>query len=242
MGKKSRLKKERRESNHLGVVLLKDNKETPSDIKYKPVYRFFKEKKHAEDFCRGTIWLSTLNACRKYENPLQGDPGEALHSYSVDSMTGSSSDAEFVRKARLVSVHIEGHIPNITISNATEHRAIDDAFVLCTTIEFNPEKLSDTFGEYCVKISNPKEFFEKLSSSLEKIHPIKNKQMGEIIYDKREFTVHEQASGQIGFVKPKDIYSEQKEFRFLWEVQEYNAIQPFLLDCPSVATLCELIK
>ncbi|MFM5027301.1 hypothetical protein ACEUBM_19995 [Aeromonas caviae] len=116
-----------------------------------------------------------------------------------------------------------------------------DAFVLCTTKEFKPEKLSETFGNYCVKISNPVEFFKRTSIELNKHLEVREGGMGLVKYNDRIYTGLEKPPGPIGFVKPNDQYSPQKEFRMLWLPKENFVIKPFLLKCPDVADLCSKV-
>ncbi|HHS9474366.1 TPA: hypothetical protein ACTWZX_001408 [Raoultella ornithinolytica] len=238
MGRKSRLKKERKES-HVGERNLKSSK---TEDFSRPVYRFFKEKDHAEALCQGKVWLSTLQTCRAYEDPQQGDRDEAKHTYSIPYMSGSSSDPNIVEMSSRLGINIKAGNCNIRVIRGTSLTLIEDAFVLCTTKKYDPSKMNDTFGNYCVKISNPKEFFENVSDELNKVIPLKWGGMGAVIYGKREFTGLENAPGPIGFVKPKDIYSEQKEFRFLWESAEQKIIKPFELYCPLIAKLCKIIN
>ncbi|HDZ1026282.1 TPA: hypothetical protein RRU22_003058 [Klebsiella pneumoniae] len=242
MGRKSRLKKERKEPYVWGNGSLKKSNETFLKDLSKPVYRFFKEKIHAEALCEGRVWLSTLETCRKYEDPLQGDKGEALHTYSVENIRGDGSDADFVEMCARLGLVVSEGCKNISIGQGKSSQIIQDAFLLCTTKEFNPSKLNGTFGNFCVEISNPIVFFEMLTEELKKIIPFKNGRMGAVVYDKREFTGVEKIPAPIGFIKPKDIYWEQKEFRFLWETNEPEKIKPFEVFCPSIAPLCKLIS
>ena len=242
MGRKSRLKKERKESQIKGTIKIKTPKKIAPKATNAPVYRFFKEKIHAEALCNGKVWLSTLETCRAYEDPLQGDPGEGRHTYSVNYISGGSSDASFVEMSSRLGILIAKGCSGVVIENGSSSHSISDAYVLCTTKEFNPSKLNSTFGNFCVEISNPSVFFEQVSEELNKVIPLKSAKMGAVIYDKREFTGLEQVPGPIGFVKPKDIYSEQKEFRFLWETKEHTVIKPFELYCPSIAGFCKLIS
>ncbi|ENL9638454.1 TPA: hypothetical protein P4F40_004968 [Escherichia coli] len=241
MGRKSRLKKERKET-FPKVNIKMNSKILTKDEPIRPVYRFFKEKIHAEALCDGKVWLSTLETCRAYEDPLQGDRGEAMHSYSVDNISGGSSDAGFVEMCSRLGIGIGEGCSNVSIGQGKSFYSIKDAFVLCTTKEFNPSKLNSTFGNYCVEIACPIIFFEEVTKALNKIIRLKSAKMGAVIYDKREFTGLEPIPGPIGFVKPKDIYSDQKEFRFLWETIEHVEIKPLEVHCPSIARLCKLVS
>lgn len=251
MGKKSRLKKERKykeissssrvvlEMSKSGEVSAKDAKmDDGTDLK---VYRFFKEKCHAEALCKGDVWISTLKTCREYEDPLQGDPDEAKHIYRSGYMVGGSEDADLVKVAARSGIMLGPGSSNITLKDNVSIIMISDAFVLCTTKEFNPEALSDTFGMYCVEISNPSKFMELLSFRLNEMHPLKCSLMGDVAYEDREYTGLEDPPGVLGFVKPFDKYSSQKEFRFIWEAKDPIAIKPLLVSCSMIAGLCRQV-
>jgi hypothetical protein len=202
------------------------------------VYRFFQEEWQADALARGDVWLSTLETCRAYEDPAQGDPEEAHETYNSGHAVGSSDDQDFVEIARKSGIHIGPSCSNITLSNNTRKTVLPNAYVLCTTTEFSPENLSNTFGKYCVEITNPKEFFVRVSASLEKSIPIKEAVAGKVIYKDRHYTGMESPPGPIGFVKPPDLYATQKEFRFLWVPKNSTGLIPFLLKCPDASCLC----
>jgi len=242
MGKKSKLKRERRELKAIKTVQSELFQNLMSLDGYnEPIYRFFSERWQADSLCEGKVWLSTLETCRAYEDPLQGDDEEAIHTYTSGHIVGGSSNEAFVEMAARSGIYIGEGCSNITINNATQVQKLPDAFVLCTTKELQPEKLSDTFGNYCVKISNPAEFFKRISIVLNKHFAIKEGGMGLIQYKDRVYTGLETPPGPIGFVKPSDLYSPQKEFRMLWVPEDTVPIDPFLLNCPDVANLCSQV-
>jgi hypothetical protein len=241
MGRKSRLKQERRELKQHGLsegsskTLLLFGEHSQS------VYRFFQEEWQADALACGDVWLSTLETCRAYEDPAQGDPEEAHETYNSGHAVGSSDDPDFVEIARRSGIHIGPGCSNITLSNNTRKTVLPNAYVLCTTTEFSPEKLSDTFGRYCVEITSPKEFFDRVSASLGKSIPIKEAVADKVIYKDRHYTGMESPPGPIGFVKPPDLYATQKEFRFLWVPENSTGLTPFLLKCPEASYLCKRI-
>ena len=59
------------------------------------------------------------------------------------------------------------------------------------------------------------------------------------MYRDRTYTGLENPPGPIGFVKPVDQYAEQQEFRFLWTPKSMQEIQPFLLECPEIKSICK---
>lgn len=241
MGRKSRLKRERRELKQYGLtdgslntlVLLDEHKES--------IYRFFSEEWQADSLACGDVWLSTLKQCRTYENPEQGDPEEAHEIYNSGHAVGGSNDLELVEQARRSGIFIGPGCSNITINNNTRVTSISDAFVLCTTINFSPEKLNDTFGKYCVEITNPMEFFVSISESLNTQYTIKEAAAGRVIYKDRNYSGMEIPPGPIGFVKPPDLYANQEEFRFLWLPEDSAELKPFLMKCPNISSLCKRV-
>lgn len=210
------------------------------DSHNEPIYRFFSEEWQANALCQGNVWITTLEACRAYENPLQGDPEEATHTYKSGHIFGAGTNPNFVRMAARLGIHIDRSCLNVNIINSKSIQKLPDAFVLCATTEFIPEKLSDTFGKYCVKISNPIEFFKKISIDINKKLEIQKGVVGLVRYRNRIYTGLEDSPGPIGFVKPSDEYSSQKEFRLLWLPKKFP-ISPFLLKCQSVTELCSRV-
>jgi len=241
MGRKSREKKERRE--HLSYISGMPNPiviHMPETQLPTKVYRFFKKKDEAEALCKGDVWLSTLEICRGYEDPLRGDPDEATQLYNSGHLSGGSSDLHFVDAAANAGVFIGPGCSNITINNAIVKTRMPNAFVLCTTREFQPENLNDSFGHYCVEISNLVEFFKVVTVNLHKLSPVNQCAMGNIRYGSNSFSGYEQPPGPIGFVKNRDKYAPQKEFRFLWESKD-SAITPRLISCPELANHCRMM-
>ncbi|PML05226.1 hypothetical protein [Vibrio lentus] len=242
MGKKSRLKKNRRALKAAGFTDELMKKLVSIDGYNKPIYRFFPEKWQAESLCNGNVWISTLETCRQYEDPLQGDSEEATHTYNSGHVVGGSDDPAFMAVASRSGIDLRGNCSDIIIKDCTNIQKLRDAYVLCTTREFKPQNLSDTFGNYCVKISNPSEFFKLVSATLNKQSPIREGGMGLVQYKDRNYTGLQSTPGPIGFVKPEDQYSSQKEFRMLWVPQTSDVINPFLLECPDVSKLCSLMS
>jgi hypothetical protein len=115
---------------------------------------------------------------------------------------------------------------------------LGDALVLCTTEAFNPGLLSETFGNFCVEITEPLHFFELITNRLTREMILKESIIGRVIYQEREYCDLEPPPGPLGFVKPPDRYQHQQEFRFLWTIDNPNNLQPFLLDVPEVKSLC----
>ncbi len=242
MGRKSRLKKERKFLKCTGRGELKFS-EGVLNMTHKgkgPVYKFFQEEAHAEALCKGYVWLSTLETCRAYENKQRGDPSEAIHTCYYDYLTGGSSDADFVSAASRMGIKIDDGCHNLTFENPSHEVILPDAFVLCTTNEFIPAELSEDFGDYCVEISNPNEFFKRVSLALHDDIGMQRGAMGPVQYMSRDYHGTDETPRPIGFIKPES-YSAQKEFRFLWIPQDENNIKPRGLRCQEITELCKRI-
>jgi hypothetical protein len=52
------------------------------------IYRFFSEEYQANALAQGEVWLSTLETCRAYEDPAQGDLEEAHETYNSGHAVG----------------------------------------------------------------------------------------------------------------------------------------------------------
>jgi len=241
MGRKSRLKWERRKLKNHGLSQSSSRSLVQLDEHNQYVYRFFHEEWQADALEQGDVWLSTLETCRAYENPEQGDAEEAHETYNSGHVVDGSSDPELIEVARRSGIHIGPGCSKITISNNRRKSVLLDAYVFCTTTEFSPEKLGEIFGRYCVKITNPRQFFVSVSEVLEGTVSIRKAAAGNVIYKDRLYAGMEHPPGPIGFVKPPDLYASQKEFRFLWVPRETKGLSPFLIKCPLIGHLCKRI-
>ncbi|MCA9835431.1 MAG: hypothetical protein KC422_00885 [Trueperaceae bacterium] len=217
---------------------------TPIKFYGKEIYRFFGEYWQAKALLEGKVWISTLSVCRNYENPLQGDPfeGKAEHTINAkgfgyerkiglaNEMTGMKNHEEALYS--LNSHKIEYEIP--------------DAYVLCTTEVYKPEKMAETFGNYAVKIKEPQQFFKVVTKKLEHLKGNMNSRFSRVIYKtpltfQNEEIYTEPDLDDIGFLKMPDKYANQKEVRMLWFPSNRLPISPFLLNCSEASQFCELV-
>ncbi len=208
-----------------------------------PIYRFFREKEHAEALCRGEVWLSTLEKCRTYEDPLQGDREEAIHTYKSGTVIGNGDDPKVIEVAKRSGLGLRECDGSVFMTDNTYIQHIDDAYVICTTLEYEPEKFAKSFGTYCVKITNPEMFFKSISACLNKKSKIIEAEMGKVTYEcRRTSGLEPQPSAPVGFVKPTQ-YSPQKEFRFLWRVNKFfGSDDKHILQCPEASQYCEMME
>lgn len=205
------------------------------------VFRFFKKEEDANTLAQGDVYLSTLERCRSYENAEQGDSEEAYETYNSGHAVGRGDDPEIIRRAQQSGIYISPNIGRVTISNNTRITSLPDAYVLCTTTEFSPENINEEIGKFCVEIKNPREFFNVISRKIDSMFAIREAGAGKIKYADRNYTGLDQPPGPIGFVKPSIPYKKQKEFRFLWLMENMDNLEPLLIKCPEISNLCTRI-
>ena len=109
-----RLQKQRRSSR------LNTTKQPPKRIRDKAyhnncIYRFFKEEWQADELVKGNVWISTIETCREYEDPMQGDPDEATMVYNSGTIAGDGDDPNVQLIARRTGISIGNNCKNITI-------------------------------------------------------------------------------------------------------------------------------
>lgn len=212
----------------------------PSDVGC--VYRFFNKESEADALAAGNVWISTLQACRRYENAERGDRAEGTTVYATGRIAGDTSDPELALVAKRMGVEIGSNARNVALIDNIVTTHVDDALVLCTTELFDPSSLSQAFGDHCVRISNPVEFFKIVSLSLRRYVVLRGALMGRVVYGPRHHRgLEPYPPGPLGFVKPP-VYAAQHEVRMLWDVHPaQRPLKPGLLDCPESAEFCERI-
>lgn len=207
------------------------------------VFRYFRSEKYAEDFVRGHVLISTLKICREYEDPLQGDSEEGFERYTPGAaIRGGSNDSDFVTMAGRVGIRVGEGCEDIFINNAQIENSLHDAYVLCTTIGFSSDQLTDTFGNYCVKIKNLDAFQLEITKKLFEISPVDAYFRGGITYKERSYQGMEPPPGVIGFVKPSDKYSAQREYRFMWTVPHNHLIDKVIINCPGITEFVQRVR
>lgn len=207
----------------------------------KKIYRILSSAEYADSFTKGEIRISTLETCRNYEDALQGDRGEGTARYHSKNYSKVDWDhSGFQQDALRSGIYIGPGVTDITFHNNTSVTTLPDALVLCTTLEYDPSKLSDTFGNYCVEIYNVEGFFTTLTRALVQRYPIERFYAGRVQYIGREF--HGVAPPtHIGFIKPPDPYEPQQEFRMLWTVRRSMSLTPGNITVPELARFCKRI-
>jgi len=205
------------------------------------LYRFFSKEEYADGMCYGSLFVSTLEVCRGYEDTRRGDKGEGELIYHMSGQ-GSSEDQDFVEMASRVGIGIGAGCFNVNIENARNISRIPDGLVICTTVRFSPEHMTNSYGKYCVEIHNARLFAEIVDCELKRIHGQNLLgEMGLITYADREYSGLVPPPGPLGFVKPKDQYADDKEYRFLWSCYNNKVFTPIKIHAPRLSEVCRRI-
>lgn len=209
-----------------------------------PVYRFFRERKHAEQLAQGFVWLSTLGSCRAYEEDGRGDADEATQVYRSGEVSGAGADRHVQHVAYHSGVKIEispgTKINHVSIIDATYLRGSKDAFALCASQKFDPSCM-ETFGPYCAEISRPRSFLWLVTKRLGLQQSLGEAIMGKIRYLDRSYSGLQTQPGVLGFVKPAQ-FASQLELRMLWTIRgKGRTLEPETVACPEIRTLCRMV-
>ncbi|WP_280564927.1 hypothetical protein [Chromohalobacter sp. 48-RD10] len=206
------------------------------------IYRFFDSAFHAADFLEGRIRVSTLEACRGYEDPRRGDKGEGTWTYKSGDIKGAADNPAVRYVAERIGVKVEGvggAKTELSISNNTAHTKMTDAFVLCFTMNNTAGFASGTFGEHGVRVIHPQTLFQRITKEIQKSHSLSYSGMGRVEYKERLQVSLQSDPRHIAFIKTPDQYADQVEFRMLWVPQANKKISPFFVSCGRIQTFAE---
>ena len=203
----------------------------------KAVYRYMNNEEYLEMFLKGKIRISTLKACRLYENQEMGDKDEAKEVYKVSYM--NDKDPNFHKKANKLNMSIVNSY-NITVQNCSREQWLPNGFVLCTTDRRDDEKFSKDFGKFCLRINDSERFFQIISKAIHEKYSLHGGLHEKIIYKPQHYLDDDPPPGKIGFVK-RLRYSWQEEYRFLWLPKDWEIPDHLFIDIPEIKYLCERI-
>lgn len=209
------------------------------------LYRFFEEKWQAESLLNGKIWISTLEKCRQFECPQQGDKDEGTSTYHQVSLVIHNRIITVMDHIILDHLGIGGFPPPGTFYHgrfeATNNRRtnkIPNGLILCTTNNQKSIQEQSINWNYGVKFTcSPKKIYQLISNALNKQGiPIENGKHGWADYntERKYFSPLEQPT-DLAFLKPKH-QALQSEYRFFWECK-YPFTYPehgILIDCPEI--------
>lgn len=188
---------------------------------------------------QGSLRLSTLTACRAYEDAERGDPEEGTQTYLSGDIHGDSDDPDFIEQARRTGICIGPGSSNIQISNCRSFNEVPDAYVLCASLQRDDTLFAPNFGPYCVEISAPAHFLRHISKLLFRLGKAEDGACAPVVYRDRVYTGLEEMPHPV-FVKPTTPYAAQREFRFAWT--PIGSIEgPLDLEVRNVAYLCRRV-
>lgn len=171
---------------------------------------------------------------------MQGDVGEAQHTYKVVSLSHStSSPAEFEFATRRVGLKIVG-CTDIQVRESTAVAKLADALVICWTSRLARSLLGDTFGRYCVEIGDSLAVYRAITHQLKSAVEVKDGFAGKVQYRARLFLDAEPEPAPLGFVKPAK-YADQEEVRMLWTLKNAEDLKPLVIYAPEVGRYCRLL-
>jgi hypothetical protein len=180
------------------------------------VYRYIGDEKYLPNLLRGQVRLSTLEICRGYEDVL-GDKGEGeVTLLTAGPITGTGDDPEFGRLAARSGIKLPPGSGQLTIGQNTFVQRVLDAPVYCTSAVYTPEVIA-RFGEPCVRIERPREFFNRLTTLLAQRVGITHAFLGRVTYRSRTFRDGEDPPTFGPFIKPDD-YQVEQEVRMAWQL------------------------
>jgi hypothetical protein len=198
------------------------------------VYRFFKEEWQADALCRGQVYVSTIEACRKYETPGQGDPHETKKIYNSGVLRGSSGEPEFEEVVRRLGAKFVG-CTNVGFEDCEVTTSYPDAWVLCFTLLSQSPDVQ-TFGNFGVRIRKPAAFFRRVTAALRgRGLPVMAAAFGAINYADRTYMGLAPDPGPRAFIKPVSFKS-QCETRMIWHPHRFP-ITHEILECPAIEPL-----
>lgn len=179
------------------------------------LYRYFKEEEHADQFVNRSIRIGTLEQYRRCEQAGRGDGGEGVKVYNSGYVAGDGTDERLQTISRRAGIYIHPSCKAVTISNNTKVEK-SNAYVLCMTHKYSKTEFVTEFGKYCVEITNPIMLFIEISVRLQELIGQCRCYAGSVIYKDRDYKHLEQDPGPVSFIKPKNLFEYQAEFRLLW--------------------------
>ncbi len=188
---------------------------------------------------KGAIRLTTLAACRAYEDAERGDPEEGKQTYLSGTISGGSEDPKFVEQARRSGIAIGPGCTGGHIENCTNVSTVPDAYILCTSTVRDDAHFSKAFGGYCVQIVAPWVVLQHISSMLFLLGKAKEGACRPVVYRDRTYTGLEEMHHPV-FVKPAVPYAPQREFRFAW-IPQGKIEGPLDIVVPNIAHYCRRV-
>lgn len=159
---------------------------------------------------RGSIRVTTLNACRNAENQWARDSTEGTK--TTTSLPGKNSlnttDCVKLFGVALSGIEVSGQNAVVTVGENAVRRTekVKDAFVFCTSRLENDTFMKGRFGNGCVKIKNQLAFFQLIDQELRRaVAPrlLSEYAVDAVGYAPRTNTYRDHTDKHPAFIKPK---------------------------------------
>jgi hypothetical protein len=203
------------------------------------LYRYFGRPEWADDFVRGRLKVTTLEECRRHEDATRRDPREGHTFERIDNV--ATNDPTEAAEA-LAMMNIRSRVCGLYAHGNVAERRLDDAMVLCFSLEFSDE-LATHMGQYCVEVIRTEAFFRGLTDALARHgQVVLDGTADRVYYDAHDLNFqnrHARAGRTLGFTKTPN-FSREMEYRMLWVPTIPDA--PFLFDAPGLYGLSKRIR
>ncbi|MBI6745960.1 hypothetical protein [Pseudomonas syringae] len=201
-----------------------------------PIYRHVSKESYADQFVDGeSIRVSTFQTCREYEDDEQGDAEEGhLHYVNTHITDEHPGFNEIAAKFKL---EISG-VKDVILNNNRLIQVVDDAYVICFSVNIFDECLKKKFGDYPVRVNNISSFAGVLLHAMRKAVNAQFFMCGMVNYKDRLYKDFESPPGHVCFLKPSVPFSAQREFRFVIMCPPGHIYKPFNLKVAMPSGLC----
>jgi hypothetical protein len=200
------------------------------------LYRYMDEAEYADAFVEGRLLISTLEACRRHDDPARGDPLDGVLMTTVNVVTNDPNEA--AEAAAIMG--IGGGGTNFYAYDNVQYHTVSNAYLICCSLEQSP-RLAEEMGPYCVEILQPESFASvigwRMSEAARRYLP---GTFGAVQYDgdDRNFQNRESWLRRPHGLTKRSQYSYQTEFRLLWR---YADARRDILNAPGIRGLCRRI-
>jgi hypothetical protein len=205
----------------------------------KPLYRYFQEKRYAEQFMRGeNIKLGTLREYRAVaDGAVRGDPNDGLATLPIDHVEIDGNNPLQLAQALNIGFDFAPGSKGCSISGLSIMTGFNDAYILCLSATCSSE-LANEFGRYVIKIGAPEKLLLVLSIQLVKETALSGHPMIRKIDYRILSTRDGLDAGPRGYVKhPR--YEWQEEVRLFWFPAKKEALKSRFVSTPHIQE-CEL--
>lgn len=202
------------------------------------VYRFFDTEEHARELVGGYVNLSTFGFIRDCER-ARGDSKDGTLTYRSDLawwQNGSKNAAAANLEAAGIHRSQDG-LTQVFFDNTYEFRP--DAYMYCTTLA-SGDKFRRVFGNFCVEISQPVFFLDRVMAACEERLDLETGAFFPLKYVGRVFRASEAKMPHPMWVGSENCEWEQ-EARFVLFPKNSSGIRPVKIYAPGTLGLCRMI-